>query len=199
MSVRSVAIDKLLIPFVSAALGGLIAAFVLKPAEIDYQTLVGEEIAAFELLTDALVERAYLAARRKTGEGGANPPSEADLNARRMQHRANIMLAMYGFPSQLLAHQAYLLARHEDAEERVRKRRARGDAEAELPHEEFLIDECALDQRITEDVRIYSLWRRQLFRGVWSTRWLFGTADRFADEAEESRVLALLVHNCRLP
>ena len=57
MSVKSVAIDKLLIPFVSAALGGLIAAFVLKPVEIDYQTLVREQIAAFELLADALGER----------------------------------------------------------------------------------------------------------------------------------------------
>ncbi len=94
MSVMSVTIDKVLIPLLAAALGGLIAALVLKPAEIDYETLVNEQIAAFDLLADALVERSYQAARRWAGESGANALSDAELNARRMQHRANIMLAM---------------------------------------------------------------------------------------------------------
>lgn len=198
MSVMSVTINKVLVPLVSAALGGLIAALLLKPAEIDYQTLVDEQITAFELLADALVERSYLAARKWAGESGANALSDAELNARRMQHRANIMLAMYGFPSQLLAHEAYLLARHEDAMGRLGDKLAGGAEGTALAEEEFRIAECLPEQRIVEDVQIYSLWRKQLFRGAWSARWLFDTVDRFADEAEESRVLALLVHNCRL-
>lgn len=198
MSVMSVTIDKVLIPLVAAALGGLIAALVLKPAEIDYQTLVDEQIAAFELLADALVERAYLADLKSAAGRGKPPLSEAELKAISMQYRANIMLAMYGFPSQLLAHEAYLLARHKDAMARLDELRKSGVPEAALPIEEFRIHRCKEMNRTIEDVRIYSLWRKQLFRGVSSTRWLFDTEDRFADEGEERRVLALLMHNCLL-
>lgn len=194
----SVTIDKVLIPLVSAALGGLIAALVLKPAEIDYQTLVDEQIAAFELLADALVERGYLAELGRA-PGGATPLlPEAGLKAASMQRRANIMLAMYGFPGQLLAHEDYLMARHEDAVARQKKLVEDGVPEAQLPKDEFLIDPCTEANRTIEDVRIYSLWRKQLFRGVSSIRWLFDTGDRFANEGEERRVLALLVHNCLL-
>ncbi len=166
--------NKILVPFVSAALGGLITAYVVKPAEIDYQTLVAKEIEAFEVLADGLVESYH------PEDDDVQQPGRArsEWLAERQLHKARIKLAMYGYPKQLLAFEDYLLARSRD----------------DPSWRAWAY--CIPSQHIEEDVEIYRLWRQQIFRGSSSLLRLLGMQDDFTSVADEQRVLALLIHNC---
>jgi hypothetical protein len=169
-------LHKIVMPMAAAVIGGLMTAAILKPAEIDYQTLVAKEIESFELLADSLVEAAH------PEHPAVMQPSveRSRWLADRLNHKARIMLAMYGYPRQLLAFEDYLISRSREQ-----------PGWSSWPT-------CAPSQSIDKDVRIYSLWREQLFRGTSPVLRLLGEPDSFADAVEEKRVLALLIHNCVL-